>query len=121
MQHIELAQTLVSLPQKEELEDAEAAAEPMPKRPLVLAGFPLDPGARRRSALQSVASVRSSHSRLCPVSQGLSVESPARPFRGRVGVGVWSDSAAGLGVRICCSTFCCRHELQTQHLPPNTP
>jgi hypothetical protein len=49
VQHIELAHTLVSLPQKEDLEEAETEAEPMPQRPLVLAGFPLDPGMRRHS------------------------------------------------------------------------
>ena len=53
VQHIELAQTLVSLPQPEERDEADAEAEPMPQRPLVLAGFPLDPGMRLYSSAGS--------------------------------------------------------------------
>ena len=46
MQRLELAPTLVPLPRESVAEDAdEAEAEPMPQRPVVLAGFPLSPGA----------------------------------------------------------------------------
>ena len=45
MQRLELAPTLVPLPQESASDTEEAEAEPMPQRPLVLAGFPLDPGA----------------------------------------------------------------------------
>jgi len=45
VQRLELAPTLLPLPQESASDTEEAEAEPMPQRPLVLAGFPLDPGA----------------------------------------------------------------------------
>ena len=53
VQRLELAPTLVPLPQESAADVDEAEAEPMPQRQVVLAGFPLDPGATLASLFRS--------------------------------------------------------------------